>query len=55
MAYIKRDMENTFLKTSEQFKAVLVTGPRQVGKTTISIKVTFALTWNEMCAIYPEI
>ena len=35
MAYIKRDMESVFLKTSEQFKVVLVTGPRQVGKTTM--------------------
>jgi len=28
-------MEETFLKASSQFKAVLVTGPRQVGKTTM--------------------
>jgi predicted AAA+ superfamily ATPase len=35
MGYIKRDMESVFLRTSEQFKVVLVTGPRQVGKTTM--------------------
>jgi hypothetical protein len=35
MSYIKRDMETTFLRVSEQFKVVLVTGPRQVGKTTM--------------------
>ena len=35
MHYIERDMENVFLKASGQFKAVLVTGPRQVGKTTM--------------------
>ena len=39
MSYIKRDMEETFLKTSEQFKVVLVTGPRQVGKTTMLKKL----------------
>jgi len=33
MPYIKRDMEETFLRVSEQFKVVLVTGPRQAGKT----------------------
>ena len=39
MTYIKRDMEDTFLRTSEQFKVVLVTGPRQVGKTTMMKKL----------------
>ena len=33
--YIQRDMESVFLMTSMQFKVVLVTGPRQVGKTTM--------------------
>ena len=32
MLYIKRDMEETFLRVSSKFKAVLLTGPRQVGK-----------------------
>jgi predicted AAA+ superfamily ATPase len=35
MSYIKRDIENVLLRTSEQFKVVLVTGPRQAGKTTL--------------------
>ena len=39
MRYIKRDMEETFLRTSAQFKVVLVTGPRQVGKTTMLKKL----------------
>ena len=39
MAYLKRDMEETFLKVSNQFKVVLVTGPRQVGKTTMLKKL----------------
>ena len=39
MKYIKRDMEDTFLQASEQFKAVLVTGSRQVGKTTMMKKL----------------
>ena len=38
MLYIKRDMEETFLRVSRQFKAVLVTEPRQVGKTTMMMK-----------------
>ncbi len=32
--YINRAIEKTILKCSEQFRVVLVTGPRQVGKTT---------------------
>ena len=39
MSYIKRDMEETFLRTSQQFKITLVTGPRQVGKTTMMKKL----------------
>ena len=35
MTYIKRDMEKVFLNISNQSKVVLVTGPRQVGKTTM--------------------
>lgn len=33
--YIKRDMEAVVLKLSKQYPAILVTGPRQVGKTTM--------------------
>lgn len=35
MDYIKRELERKFLKCSDNFKAVLVTGARQVGKTTM--------------------
>ena len=33
--YIKRQVEDTIKKVSEMYPAVIVTGPRQVGKTTI--------------------
>jgi len=39
MSYIIRDMEKEFLNISNQFKVVLVTGPRQVGKTTMMKKL----------------
>ena len=39
MPYIKRDMESVFLRAAAQFKVVLVTGPRQVGKTTMLEKL----------------
>ena len=35
MTYIKRHMENLVLKLSESFPAILITGPRQAGKTTM--------------------
>lgn len=35
MAYITRELERKFLKMSSFFKVVLVTGARQVGKTTM--------------------
>ena len=34
MDYIKRDIEKVILEASESYSAILVTGPRQVGKTT---------------------
>ena len=34
MNYIKRDIEKIILETSQSYSAILVTGPRQVGKTT---------------------
>ena len=39
MIYISRDMEKAFLRVSSQFKVVLMTGPRQVGKTTMMKKL----------------
>ena len=35
MKYVKRSLERKFMRMSEFFKAVLVTGARQVGKTTM--------------------
>lgn len=35
MRYIRRAMEHTFLRLSNEFPALLLTGPRQVGKTTM--------------------
>lgn len=34
MDYIKRDIEKIILETSRSFSAVLICGPRQIGKTT---------------------
>lgn len=39
MIYIKRAMETTFLRLSNEFPALLLTGPRQVGKTTMLQKL----------------
>ena len=35
MSYIKRDIENKILSLSQEYACILVTGPRQVGKTTM--------------------
>ena len=35
MEYIKRDLERKFLRMSESFKAVMLVGARQVGKSTM--------------------
>ncbi|MDR1262735.1 MAG: AAA family ATPase, partial [Oscillospiraceae bacterium] len=34
MNYIKRDIESTILDASRSYAALIVTGPRQIGKTT---------------------
>ena len=39
MEYIRRELERKFLHMSDFFKAVLVTGARQVGKTTMLQKL----------------
>ena len=39
MEYIKRNMEDIFLTLNKQYPAILVTGPRQVGKTTMLQKL----------------
>lgn len=35
MAYIKRDLESKILTLSQEYSCILITGPRQVGKTTV--------------------
>lgn len=35
MEYIKRFMEDVILELNEQYPAILITSPRQVGKTTM--------------------
>lgn len=35
MNYIKRDLEDKILSLSEEYSCLLITGPRQVGKTTV--------------------
>lgn len=35
MGYIKRDLESKILALSKEYACVLITGPRQVGKTTV--------------------
>ena len=39
MPYIKRAVEDTIMRISEMFPVLLVTGPRQVGKTTLLQKM----------------
>ena len=39
MEYIQRSMEPMFIKLNEQYPAILITGPRQVGKTTMLQKL----------------
>ncbi|MFH0939464.1 MAG: ATP-binding protein [Planctomycetota bacterium] len=41
--YIKRDMEKVIMKAARQFPAVILTGPRQSGKTTL-LKHLFSST-----------
>ena len=35
MAYIKRDIEDKIIFLSKEYSCILITGPRQVGKTTV--------------------
>lgn len=39
MAYIKRDIEDKILSLSKEYSCILITGPRQVGKTTVLKKL----------------
>ena len=35
MDYIKRDIEKKIVELSKEYPCLLITGPRQVGKTTV--------------------
>ena len=35
MPYIKRDLEDKIVALSKEYSCILITGPRQVGKTTV--------------------
>lgn len=35
MVYIKRDLENKIIALSKEYSCILITGPWQVGKTTV--------------------
>ena len=39
MAYIKRDIEDKILALSKEYSCILITGPRQVGKTTVLMQL----------------
>lgn len=39
MSYIKRDLEKVIIEASSEYPAIIVTGPRQVGKTTMLQKL----------------
>lgn len=40
MSYIKREIEKTIISAAKSYGAVIVTGPRQVGKTTTLRRIT---------------
>ena len=46
MDYINRNMEDIFLNLNNQYPVILVTGPRQVGKTTMLKKLMIAEKGN---------
>lgn len=39
MNYIKRQLQDIVLQLSQEYPVVLITGPRQVGKTTMLTRV----------------
>lgn len=47
-SYIKRHAELTVEKLSKMFGAILVAGPRQVGKTTMLLEITSGLNYSTL-------
>ena len=54
MKYIKRNIEGTIIKAVKQFPALIVTGPRQSGKTTL-LKHLFSKTHNYVSLDDPDV
>ena len=52
--YIKRHAEDAVSKLSKMFGAVLVTGPRQVGKTTMLKKVAEHAAYSNFFKVLGE-
>lgn len=50
--YINRIMEKTVKKLSAKFPAIMITGPRQVGKTTL-LQLGKATRQAELCFFRP--
>lgn len=45
MSYINRNIENTIIKSAKMFSTVLITGARQVGKTTLLKHMTDGISY----------
>lgn len=45
MSYINRNIENTIIKSAKMFSTVLITGARQVGKTTLLKHLTEGISY----------
>ena len=54
MKYVKRNIEETVIKAARQFPALIVTGPRQSGKTTL-LKHLFSKTHHYVSLDDPDV
>ncbi|MFH1552163.1 MAG: ATP-binding protein [Candidatus Omnitrophota bacterium] len=54
MKYVKRNIEETIIKAAKQFPALIVTGPRQSGKTTL-LKHLFSKTHHYVSLDDPDV
>lgn len=54
MKYVNRDIESIIIKAAKQFPAVIVTGPRQSGKTTL-LKHLFSKTHKYVSLDNPDV